>query len=114
MTFPFRLLVSSMVILVLIYLLPGLYSNNLLTTLGVSVTLGAAITMIKPFILMVLHQEISLKIYGIIMFITCVFMLYINSILFDGFVVGHFLAAIGLGIIVTGISVVITSMKPSA
>ena len=113
MIFPLRLLFTSIVILISVYLIPGLYTDNLLTALGASVIIALVITLVKPFFLIIIHQKISLKMYGFTMLVSCVFMIYLTSILFKGFVINHFFAAFGLGVIVTGLSVVMTSMIPS-
>ncbi|MBV2246481.1 MAG: phage holin family protein [Lentimicrobium sp.] len=113
MIFPLRLLFTSLIILISVYLIPGLYTDNLLTALGTSAVIAMVITLVKPFFLIIIHQKISLKIYGFTMLVACVFTVYLASIIFEGFVVNHFFAAFGLGVVVTGLSVVMTSMIPS-
>lgn len=112
MIFPLRLLFTSIVILISVYLVPGLHIDSLLTALGASITVALAITLLKPFFIMV-HINISLMMYGFIMLLSCIFMVYFASLLYNGFVINHFLAVVGLGIIITGVSVVMNSMVPS-
>lgn len=113
MVFPIRLLFTSIVILISVYLIPGLRTDSLLTAVGASVTIALIITLVKPFFHIILHQKISLKMYGFIMLISCILMIYITSVLFKGFVINHFVAALGLGIVITGLTVVMNSMIPS-
>ncbi|MCK9312409.1 MAG: phage holin family protein [Bacteroidales bacterium] len=95
-------LISTVAVILLAYLLPGIHVAGFLVALLVALVLGVLNTVVRP-ILILLTIPVTIFTLGLFLLVINVLMVYLTEFLVKGFYVDHFLWALGFSI---GLSIV--------
>lgn len=95
-------LISTLAVILLAYLLPGVHVANVLVAVLVALVLGVLNTVVRP-VLVFLTIPVTIFSLGLFLLVINVMLVYLTSWLVTGFYVDNFLWALGFSI---GLSVV--------
>ena len=112
MKFPFRLLISTLAAMFAIYILPGMTALTFLSWLAVGVLIAFANTLPKRLLLK-MKIPMNLMVFGFMILLTNIIVIYLASYLLPFFTVTNFIAVFLFSIIITGITAVLNSVVPS-
>ena len=112
MKFPFRLLIIILAAMLAIYILPGITASTFWGWLAVGVLVAFANTLPKRLLLK-MKVPMNLMVFGFMIFLMNIVVIYFASFLLPNFAVTHFVAAFIFSFIITGISTVMNSVVPS-
>ncbi|WP_031530829.1 phage holin family protein [Dyadobacter crusticola] len=98
-----RLVISTLAVLVGANLIPGVLVESFTTAVIVAIVLGILNTFLRP-ILQILALPITILTLGLFYFVVNVFIIYLASVLVDGFVVSGFISALFFGLVVSLVS----------
>ena len=112
MKFPFRLLLTILAVMIAIYILPGITAQTFWAWLSIGVLVAFANTLPKRLLLK-MKIPMNLMVFGFMIFLTNIILIYFASFVLPNFSVNHFIAAILFSIIITGITAVMNSVVPS-
>lgn len=100
MSIVFRLIVSTVIILIASYILPGVHIASIWTALVVALVLGILNVIIKP-ILIILTLPITLLSLGLFMLVINGFVIILTSYIVPGFKVDNFGWAVLFSIVIS-------------
>ncbi|MDY0103288.1 MAG: phage holin family protein [Lentimicrobium sp.] len=112
MKFPFRLLLTTLLVMTIIYLMPGITAMTFLALLAAGVLIAFANTIPKRLFLK-LKIPMNLMVFGFLILLLNIGITYLTSLFFPEFLISHFIAVLFFSIIVTGVTTVINSIVPS-
>jgi putative membrane protein len=95
-----RLLITTIVIIVAGFILPGIQVNSLLTALVVAVVLIILNTILRP-ILIFLTLPVTIITLGLFLFVINIFVIFLTDLLVPGFTVQNWLWALIFSLIVS-------------
>lgn len=112
MKFPFRLLLTILAVMIAIYILPGITAQTFWAWLAMGVLI-AFVNTIPKRLLLKMKIPMNLMVFGFLIFLTNIIVIYSASLLLPNFTVTHFIAALLFSIIITSVTSVMNSIVPS-
>ncbi|MBA3723958.1 MAG: phage holin family protein [Candidatus Levybacteria bacterium] len=103
-------LISSLIVIVAAYILPGVHVESLVTALVVALVLGILNLLIRPLIIL-LTLPITLVTFGLFLVVINALMLLLTDAIVPGFTIDGFWWAVLYSILVTGINILLQRYK---
>ncbi len=98
-----KIVITAVGILAVAYLLPGVFVSNFLVALLVAVILSFLNLIVRP-ILVILTLPITIVTLGLFLIVINAFLLWITSLVIEGFDVGGFFTAIIAAVIISAVA----------
>ena len=103
-------LISSLIVIVAAYLLPGVHVESFVTALVVALVLGVLNLLIRPLIIL-LTLPITLVTFGLFLVVINALMLLLTDAIVPGFTIDGFWWAVLYSILVTFINILLQRYK---
>lgn len=105
-----NIIITTLVLLVVSYLLPGFQINSLVTALVVAVVLGILNTFVKP-ILVFLTLPINLVTFGLFILVINAFLLVLTSKIIAGFAISSFGTAFWASVLIAAFTWALSKVR---
>jgi putative membrane protein len=103
-------IISSLIVIVVAYILPGVHVESFLTALAVSLILGVLNLLIRP-LLILLTLPITLITFGLFLIVINALLLLLTDAIVPGFTIDGFWWAVGYSLLVSLINVLLQRYK---